>query len=75
VAGFSPVVVGVPPAPSPPAPPVNCPAPQLGNLCGQDAIGAMVGIILGGLLVLALLTATAYFYIIRVSRIALHSGI
>eukprot|EP00798_Chlamydomonas_sp_ICE-L_P007662 gene7662-818_t len=44
--------------PGPPiSPPTNskCDNPQLGDLCGQDAIGAIIGIVLGGLLVLALL--------------------
>lgn len=33
----------------------DCPSPQLGVLCGADAVGAIVGIILGGLIVIGLI--------------------
>ncbi|KAG2495835.1 hypothetical protein HYH03_006074 [Edaphochlamys debaryana] len=38
-----------------PQPEKDCPSPQLGVLCGADAVGAIVGIALGGVVVLGLL--------------------
>ncbi len=32
----------------------NCPKPRLGVLCGADAVGAIIGIILGGLILIGL---------------------
>lgn len=55
----------LPPQQTPSAPP-DCPLPQLGTLCGRDAIGAIVGIILGGLLVMGLIALLFYFLVVRV---------
>ncbi|GIL95915.1 hypothetical protein Vretimale_1831 [Volvox reticuliferus] len=38
-----------------PSPPKDCPKPHLGVLCGADAVGAIIGIILGGLILIGLL--------------------
>eukprot|EP00955_Chlamydomonas_euryale_P117037 366450-Chlamydomonas_euryale.AAC.42 len=35
----------------------NCPSPRIGSLCGKDAVGAAIGIALGGAAVLALAVA------------------
>jgi hypothetical protein len=59
----------LPPSPTAPPPPPTCDKPHLGSLCGADAIGAIVGIIVGGLLVLALLAAFVYYTFIRVSTL------
>lgn len=46
-----------PPLPPPPTSSPSCASPRLGSLCGLDAIGAIIGIALGGLAFLALLAA------------------
>ncbi|EFJ44090.1 hypothetical protein VOLCADRAFT_118865, partial [Volvox carteri f. nagariensis] len=52
--------------PSPPPPPgALCEDPRLGSLCGAEAVGAIVGIIAGGLLLLALLVTLAFCLIGR----------
>ncbi|PNH11986.1 Titin [Tetrabaena socialis] len=38
-----------------PAPPKDCPSPQLGVLCGADAVGAIIGIGLGGIIIIGLI--------------------
>lgn len=51
--------------PSPPAPPPGCDDPKLGTLCGRDAIGAIVGIAVGGALLLVLLGLVIYYLAFR----------
>lgn len=43
--------------PPPEHPAKQCHKPRLGKLCGKDAIGAIIGIALGGLLLLCMLLA------------------
>jgi hypothetical protein len=52
--------------PSPPPPPKACASPKLGSLCGNDAVGAIIGIAVGGALLLALLALVIYYRIFRV---------
>jgi hypothetical protein len=66
VSAGTPTQAGAPPLPSPPPPPPDCPSPRLGSLCGQNAIGAIVGICVGGVVMLALLAATVYYLAVRV---------
>ena len=55
------------PLSTPPPPPASrCDSPRLGSLCGAEAVGAIVGIIVGGLLLLGLLIGLAYSLISRV---------
>ena len=61
-------IVPAPPSPAPAPSPASCPQPHLGNLCGQDAIGAIVGIILGGLAVLGILAAMVYYVFFMVGQ-------
>eukprot|EP00198_Chlamydomonas_reinhardtii_P005353 XP_001694689.1 predicted protein [Chlamydomonas reinhardtii] len=54
------------PLSTPPPPPASrCDSPRLGSLCGAEAVGAIVGIIVGGLLLLGLLIGLAYSLISR----------
>lgn len=56
--------IAVPPSPPPTS---ECKKPHLGTLCGADAIGAIIGIILGGLIILALLIALIIYLFARPS--------
>ncbi len=50
----------------PPPPGRQCDKPRLGSLCGAEAVGAIVGIVAGGLLLLGLVIAIAVCLISRV---------
>eukprot|EP00798_Chlamydomonas_sp_ICE-L_P020107 gene20107-26828_t len=43
----------------------NCDNPKLGSLCGSDAIGAIIGIAVGGLLLLTLLVCSIWCFVVR----------
>jgi len=62
------VPVSVSPTPSPPPGPnvpAPCKRPHLGGLCGKDAIGAIIGIAIGGTVVLVLLFLCLYLLLVR----------
>eukprot|EP00955_Chlamydomonas_euryale_P092923 364744-Chlamydomonas_euryale.AAC.5 len=71
-ADIAPTSIGAAPAaplpPEPPEPPAPCDDPKLGSLCGKDAVGAIVGIAVGGALLLALLAVVVYYLAFRGSR-------
>ncbi|KAG2496187.1 hypothetical protein HYH03_005787 [Edaphochlamys debaryana] len=55
--------------PSAPAPsPENCDEPHFGSLCGASALGAIIGTVVGGVLVLTALILFGYVSISRGSR-------
>lgn len=43
------------------SPPNDCPQPQLGRLCGMDAVGAIIGIALGCAAFVALMVALLFW--------------
>lgn len=58
------------PVPSPPPSPAKrkCKDPKLGKLCGADAVGAIIGIAIGGFFMLLLAVLLLWWLLGRVSQ-------